>query len=500
LQDAKLEFFNQEMSFISKYQLKSLFKALAGFQFLIFILAACQPESFINDGSAKLRLSTDTIRFDTIFSTFGSTTRQLMIYNPYNKSLNVSSIRIAGGSESMFRINVDGTKGILFRNVEIRPKDSLYIFVAVTIDPTGKNNPILVSDSVIFETNGNTQKVELVAWGQDMHLFKNEIIKSQIWTADKPYLVLGYLAVDSAQTLTIEAGTKVYFHRSSFLFVAGNLKVEGTFQQPVVFQGDRLEDDYKDIPGQWGAIIIMEGSIGNNINYAEIRNATVGIQIGADSTYLKQDLVLSNSKILNSSYYGIWAFDATINAWNDVIANCGQWALGLLRGGDYTFTHCAVSNRGALFSNRIQPSLVISNYILKTDPKSNSSTIYPGDLKNANFDNSIIYGNLDNEIGLAESPQGGTFNYMFDHCLLKINTNLINISNPLHFSSIISDKLPGFKKPENYNFELDTLSASKDAGSIDFAKLFPLDFKGNSRISDKGPDLGAYERIEGGAR
>ena len=423
-----------------------------------------------------------------------------MIYNPYSKSIKVSSIRLAGGAGSMFRINVDGAKGTLFRDVEIRPKDSLYIFVAVTIDPSGKNNPVLVGDSVIFETNGNTQKVQLVAWGQDMHLFKNQIINTQTWNADKPYLVLGYLAVDSAQTLTIEAGTIIYFHRSSFMFVAGNLIVNGTLQQPVVFQGDRLEEDYKDIPGQWGAIILMEGSTGNKINYAEIRNPTVGIQIGADSTHLKQDLILSNSKILNSSYYGIWAFDATINAWNDVIADCGQWAVALLRGGDYTFTHCTVSNQGVLFYNRAQPSVVLSNYIAKTDPNTGGSIVYSGDLKNANFDNSIIYGNLDNEIGLAQIPQGGLFNYKFDHCLLKVNSDLVNISDTLHFKAIISDKVPGFKNPQIYNFELDTLSASKDAGLIDFAKLFPLDFKEISRISDKGPDLGAYERVEGGSR
>jgi len=462
-------------------------------------MISCQPESFINSVSAKLRFSTDTIRFDTIFSTFGSTSRQLMIYNPYGKSLNVSSVRLAGGSGSMFRINVDGSKGTLFRNIEIKPKDSLYIFIAVTIDPTGKNNPIMVSDSVIFETNGNTQKVQLVAWGQDMHLFKNQIIKSQTWTADKPYLVLGYLAIDSAQTLTIEAGTKIYFHRSSFLYVAGNININGTFQQPVVLQGDRLESDFKDIPGQWGAVIIMEGSTGNIVNYAEIRNATVGIQIGVDSTYLNQDLVLSNTKILNSSFYGIWAFGSTIHAWNDVIADCGQWALALLRGGDYTFTHCTVSNQGVLFSNRTQPSLVFSNYIAKTDPKTGGTIIYPGDLKNANFDNSIIYGNFDNEIGIAQIEQGGIFNFMFDHCLLKISPDLINVAGSSHFNSIISDKPPAFMKPSDYRFELDSLSAAIDAGSMDYAKLYPLDFKGNSRISDKGPDLGAYEFIPGGA-
>lgn len=119
-------------------------------------------------------------------------------------------------------------------------------------------------------------------------------------------------------------------------------------------------------------------------------------------------------------------------------------------------------------------------------------------LKNANFDNSIIYGNFDNEIGIAQSEQGGIFNFMFDHCLLKVSPDLINISGASHFNSIISNTPPGFKNSVNYDFELDTLSAAIDAGSMDYAKLFPLDFKGNSRISDKGPDLGAYEFIPGG--
>src|SRR5664279_3657414 len=175
------------MRFNSKFKPMSLLKALAGLQFLTLILFACQPEAFITNESAKLRLSADTIIFDTIFSTFGSTTRWLMIYNPFSKSLKVSSIRLAGGSGSMFRINVDGSKGTLFTDVEIRPKDSLYILVAVTINPSGNNNPVIVGDSIIFETNGNTQKVQLRAWGQDMNLYKNQVIKTQTWTADKPY-------------------------------------------------------------------------------------------------------------------------------------------------------------------------------------------------------------------------------------------------------------------------------------------------------------------------
>lgn len=50
--------------------------------------------------------------------------------------------------------------------------DSLFVFVQVTVDPTGSTSPLLIKDSVIFETNGNIQDVKLTAIGQDVYLVK----------------------------------------------------------------------------------------------------------------------------------------------------------------------------------------------------------------------------------------------------------------------------------------------------------------------------------------
>ena len=45
----------------------------------------------------RLSFSTDTLAFDTIFSTIGSTTRQFMIYNKNSEPLSIESIMLASG-------------------------------------------------------------------------------------------------------------------------------------------------------------------------------------------------------------------------------------------------------------------------------------------------------------------------------------------------------------------------------------------------------------------
>ena len=76
------------------------------------------------------------------------------------------------------------------------------------------------------------------------------------WTNDKPYLIIDYLYVDSLASLTIEPGVTVYMHYNALLYVDGTLEVMGSLEEPVTFQGDRLEEFYKDKPGQWRFIYL----------------------------------------------------------------------------------------------------------------------------------------------------------------------------------------------------------------------------------------------------
>jgi hypothetical protein len=149
------------------------------FSFLIFsslFFSACKKDELLTDSSAKLEFSVDSVLFDTVFTQVGSTTRSFRIYNKHDQPINISKIFLGGGSSSQYRINVDGTptttSNPIIRDVEIMAGDSIFVFVQVTVDPTGSTSPLLIKDSVIFETNGNIQDVKLTAIGQDVYLVK----------------------------------------------------------------------------------------------------------------------------------------------------------------------------------------------------------------------------------------------------------------------------------------------------------------------------------------
>ncbi|MCX6272148.1 MAG: hypothetical protein NTU44_13200, partial [Bacteroidetes bacterium] len=281
----------------------------------VFFDSCTKDESYDTNSGLTLNFSSDSVIFDTVFTTLGSATRVLMVYNPSKKPVLISSIRLEQGDNSPFRINVDGISSSDVRNIEIEGKDSMFVFVKVRVDPTNQNSPLVISDHLVVETNGNTQQVDLVAWGQDAHYitankFVNGLPPYRIvasdhqvvtWSNDKPYVVYGYAVVDSLGTLNIEEGTKIYFHKNSGLWVYrfGSLKVNGTLEKPVVFQGDRLEQEYQDIAGQWDRIWLNEGSVNNVINYAIIRNGFIGIQAETFQQSEGNQLILTNTKIRN---------------------------------------------------------------------------------------------------------------------------------------------------------------------------------------------------------
>ncbi len=69
---------------------------------------SCKKDEILTDPSAKLDFSVDTIMFDTVFTTIGTTTQALIIYNDNSQPLMISSVRLAGGNASPYRLNLDG--------------------------------------------------------------------------------------------------------------------------------------------------------------------------------------------------------------------------------------------------------------------------------------------------------------------------------------------------------------------------------------------------------
>ena len=270
---------------------------------VLMMIASCQKDEKINSSpSVKLSFSADTIIFDTVFTTIGSITKEISVYNKESEKIVISSINLAGGNNSRYSINVDGVPGTHFNDVEIGPNDSIFVFARVNINPGDADLPFIVTDSIVFETNGNIQDVDLVAWGQNANFIlwdtdrpglpKYKIVAAEgvdtTWTKSLPIVVYGYAVVDSTGSLTIEPGTKVHFHSGSGLWIykGGSLKVLGTLEEPVYFQSDRLDGFYQYLPGQWDRIWINEGAVDNVIEYAVIRNGFIGLQLETLQEYM----------------------------------------------------------------------------------------------------------------------------------------------------------------------------------------------------------------------
>ena len=91
-------------------------------------LFSCEDEKYLSSANVKLRFSVDTVMFDTVFTTVGSTTQHLKVYNPYDQKVLISSIKLAKAETSNFRLNINGVSTNEVQNLEIAPYDSLYIF------------------------------------------------------------------------------------------------------------------------------------------------------------------------------------------------------------------------------------------------------------------------------------------------------------------------------------------------------------------------------------
>ncbi len=471
---------------------------------LTLFSSSCKKDVFNSDGA--LDFSVDTVIFDTVFTTIGSVTRQFKIYNRNSDEVTISSIMLAGGTQSKYRMNVDGNLGVAFSNITIPGKDSLFVFVDVTLDPNNFNDPAIVTDSVVFNTDGVIQDVDLVAFGWDADFIYPNVFDNPIgpyrfldcnitWTPAEPHVIYGWAVVPEGCTLTIEAGTRVYSHHSSGIIVdeGGTLIVNGTPQNQVIFASDRLDDFYEDQAGEWNTIWLYAGSLNNVINGALIKNGNIGVRVDSLQANSNPNLTMENTIIENMAGLSILSIEGSIEAKNCVFGNAGQYSAALTRGGNYEFIHCTFGNYW-VNGNRQTPALLLNNWI-EAD-----GSVFTYNLNRAYFGNCIIYGNNPTELGLDRNV-ASTFNFEFDNCLMKLDfdeEDPIDISNVAEFHEMIYNENPEFVDPSDQNFDLDTLSAAFNVGKVSItndASLFS-DVIGNSRVFGPKPDLGAYERQE----
>ena len=470
---------------------------------VLLVFASCKKETQPNpDSNLKLSFSADTVLFDTVFTSLGSATHQLRIYNRNNDNLKISAIRLTGGASSPFRINLDGENALEFYDKIIPANDSLFSFLRVTINPNDLNTPFVVEDELEFVTNGNTQTIKLLAWGQNaIYIVGDKVsgaiqgkykivadsLQTTVWTSELPYVIYGYALINSYGTLRIEAGTKVYCHQGSGIlsWSDGQLVIDGTAENPVVIQGDRLEPYYKDTPGQWDQIMLLDGRAGadHRISHAVIRNGFIGVNCQSALKVTECALRIDNTVIENQSGYGLYSILYPVEAKNFTIANCGT-ANVFAFGGDYRFVHGTIANywSGNEHSNNI--AMQVLNYALD---ENHEPFYYPSHFE---LDNCIVYGRQKDEFMTQFGPDADS-TFLFDHCLVKTE-KFANAT--AGFSHCLFNLEPYFADYQRNDLHIDSIASPViGTGNPLFGNEMPYDLDGVSRIG--APDMGAYQFV-----
>jgi hypothetical protein len=483
------------MNFLSK---KSNFILIVIVSIVFSIgFSACNDDIFSTNPKDKLTFSKDTLTFDTVFTTLGSATSKILIYNKNNFALKISNIGLGGGKSSPFRINVNGslTTDNQFKDVELRANDSMYVFVAVTVDPNNANSPVFIQDSIVFQTNGVFQNIKLQAYGQDMKILRNKLIQNDTTlTAEKPYLVYGYVSVDSTKMLTINPGCKFYFHNNANMIIYGNLKAQGTAANPIIMRGDRLDKikfstpfPYNNVAGQWGGLYLL-GNAGNHVlHHVYMNSGYVGIYYSNNDRNIIPNLEITDCRIHNFLVYGLVVQNGNVQVSNSEISNTSSYTV-FLNGGNHTFLQSTIAN---YFDNSsIQPT--------SRDKKPavmimNLNRVAP---MQTTFKNCIISGDIENEFTLATRFED-QYNGIFDHCYIRKPDKLTlpqftNIKWSTAKDTVFKSIHYDYEKNIYFNFMPDSVSPARGIADPIVAAQFPLDLNGNIRPNNK-PDLGAYQ-------
>lgn len=443
------------------------------FFFLIIIssiIFSCQEdEDYTRDSDFRLTFSTDTLTFDTLFTGFGSTTKQLKVKNNSGNTISISHLYLQN-SESDYRLNVNGIQSNDVFDIELDAKDSLYIFVEVDLIAMNQDSPRLLEDQLNFEVNGNVQEVILETYAQDVYLIDEDIRENTVWAGNRPYLCTDSIGIDEGVDLLLQEGTKVYFVKNASLHVKGNLEVSGSFQQPVYFGSSRLEELYENVPGQWDGIYFYPESNTNLLSHFILEDGINGLKM-AKTTFEEDSLRIEYGIIRNFTSKGLFVANVNLIAHDLLISNCGEECVRLEGEGNFEITHSS-------FYNAWYYSV-----------RSNPGVFYDGS-GHLNISNSIIWGSKTNELEISSVV------------MATINNSLLKLSSSKQedYESVLQACLvnvdPDFFDLEEFDYRLGNASPAINSGGIESMSSFTIDLAGNSRDEDSAPDMGCYESVE----
>lgn len=461
--------------------------------FLIFsavvTAVGCIEDGVTTSPSDRPVFSVDTLKMGDVFSDDRTATFKFTVHNRHSKSLVFSDIRLGSADAGYFRINVDGLSGTSFSDVEVRAKDSIFVFVDALLPETSG----LADDyeaTVDFTANGVTESVVVTARGVNATRIRGDVVDTDTrFVPGRPYIVYDSLVVAEGARLTLEAGTRLCFHDKAMLVVRGSLTAEGRHDARVELSGDRTGNVVSDISfdimsRQWTGVFFIKTSKDNRLENTEIRNTVQGVAVRGDSLAdytATPQLTMVNTRLRNSAGTVLEAYHTGIRAVGCEFAEGGA-GLVYLEGGNHYFSQCTFSNN-YLFSVISGAALQLAHINEENDLTADGAERMP--YIKATFDNSIIYG-----IGADIAPGDLTGSEVYVRtCLLKSKGE-----DDDNFLSCLWDKDPVFYTVRNdYIFDYRLRDGSEAIG-VGYDTYVPDDARvdGYGLTRQSPPDLGAY--------
>ncbi len=477
----------------------------------MLLFSACGIDKSYHEGSLpQLSYSLDTLTFDTVFTSVGSTTKYIKIYNGEDQRVLIDEISFADEFSEFFRMNVDGIQSQdKVEDITLLPNDSIYVFIETTIDPDQPNSisPFIIENLLTIKSGDRSDTKLIQAWGQNANYIPTNKQKSSIsylscdfgewvWDDPRPYVLYGSLIIDSC-TWRLPAGTRVYVHggiannelgiyNDGLVILGSNAKIisEGSLDNPVSFRTDRLEESFQDDQGQWSGIILSSGSVGNELNHTQIYHSLVGIR--ADSA---TQLVINNSEIGHIGGNAVLGIQSNVDIFNTVLHNTGSHAVQFIQGGSYRMTHCTVYNPSSQ-----NFGLSMTNFRC-TDPLCQGTILVAP--ANGSFRNCLFAGFSSDQISFGDATdESGDLNYNFDHCVYSIDEltdeetgfpDFLSFTNNCLNIAYQADSM--FINPDSFDFHLDTMAVAIDKGKV----FSGFEFDKDGFMRDALPDVGCYE-------
>ncbi len=483
---------------------------------LLALFAACDVDrDFVTGDAVALRLGTDTLRFDTVFTSRGSATRTFKVYNDSNDPVRIDRISVAGRTGVHFTFNVDGTMGPEARDVVIWAKDSIFVFVEAEVDPTSPEDvsPFIAEDALVFATGTIQKSVVLEAFGQNANYlngfnrggFFAPICADGTFTlpTDLPTVIYGSMFIDSCIVRAL-AGTRIYFHggiqrndglpgngifNDGFIYTLpnGSLHLLGTLEEPVILATDRLEEGFEESRGGYRGLIFGPESTNNRIEFTHINNAIVGITVDSLA-----EVTIESSIIANTAGPAISTYQSFVTARNSLFhSNYGN-TVQALKGGTLILDHCTLANYGTT-----DVALALAN-VAECEAGA-ALCVAPLD---ARIRNSILGGSDGSELLLIDGFEGAEpelFRVSIQNSVVRTDADFLT-EQAARYADFYSTLCTGcynlqagdalFESISQDDYRPDSLSVARRLGV--FLPTLPTDLEGNTRDTER-PDAGAIE-------